>query len=189
MDKPPRAPFSLLTPEELRDVCNEGVATRKKNGRGQRTPTLACNVANALDALRADARFNDALAFDEMLRAPILRDEDVWRPVSDADVTGIQEIMQKEKAMMHLGKDIMHQAVDKLAIERRFHPVRQYLDALLWDGDQRIGNWLATYLGAEATPYTKATGRMFLIGMVARILPARLSNGLHADPRRAAGRT
>ena len=107
MDKPSREPFIRLTPQELRDICNLGVAARKKNGREQHT-AMACNVANAIDALRADARFSDALAFDEMLRAPILRVEYVWRPVSDADVTGIQEIMQKEMAMTHLGKDIMH---------------------------------------------------------------------------------
>jgi hypothetical protein len=47
--------------------------------------------------------------------------------------------------------------------------VRRHLDGLKWDVRQRVGEWLTTYLGAEATPYTRAIGRMFLIGMVARI--------------------
>ncbi|WP_198912706.1 virulence-associated E family protein [Acetobacter musti] len=39
-----------------------------------------------------------------------------------------------------------------------------------WDGQDRLGNWLAAYLGADDTPYTRGIGRMFLIAMVARIM-------------------
>jgi predicted P-loop ATPase len=55
------------------------------------------------------------------------------------------------------------------AEERAFHPVRDYLKALKYDGVPRLDTWLATYLGTEATPYTRAIGRMFLSSMVARI--------------------
>jgi predicted P-loop ATPase len=50
-----------------------------------------------------------------------------------------------------------------------FHPVRLYLDDLLWDRKPRLDDWLSTYLGAAPSPYVKAIGRMFLIAMVARI--------------------
>ena len=60
--------------------------------------------------------------------------------------------------------------------------MRDYLDGLKWDGVPRLEGeekgvgpdplkgWLTTYLGAEDTPYTRAIGRMFMIGQVARIL-------------------
>ena len=54
-------------------------------------------------------------------------------------------------------------------LRRAFHPVRNYLDALVWDGTPRLKNWLATYLGAEATPDSQGIGDKFLVSMVARI--------------------
>jgi predicted P-loop ATPase len=69
-----------------------------------------------------------------------------------------------------LPKDTVHQAVDIVAHERRFHPVRNYLDGLEWDGTGRVSRLMRDYFGAEATPYTEAIGKMFLVSMVARIL-------------------
>jgi predicted P-loop ATPase len=37
---------------------------------------------------------------------------------------------------------------DKMARENTFHPVRDYLNALVWDGTPRIDQSLATYGGA-----------------------------------------
>ena len=47
--------------------------------------------------------------------------------------------------------------------------MRNHLDALQWDGTERLSTWLHTYLGAERSDYTKGVGTMFLLGMVARI--------------------
>ena len=42
-------------------------------------------------------------------------------------------------------------AMIQLAIENKFDPVADYLNALVWDGAPRLDRWLATYLGAEDT--------------------------------------
>ncbi|WP_409529428.1 VapE domain-containing protein [Thiobacillus sp.] len=55
------------------------------------------------------------------------------------------------------------------ARESRCHPVREYLDALAWDGVPRLQDWLSDYLGVKKSEYTMLAGRLFLIGMVARI--------------------
>jgi predicted P-loop ATPase len=56
-----------------------------------------------------------------------------------------------------------------VAKDLTFHPVREYLDALRWDGITRIDTWLSVYLGAEATDYTTAVGARWLMSAVARI--------------------
>ena len=45
-----------------------------------------------------------------------------------------------------------------------FHPVRDYLDSLKWDGTKRIDTWLTTYGEAEDTEYTRAVGALMLVG-------------------------
>ena len=64
---------------------------------------------------------------------------------------------------------ISGQAVETVARDRLFHPVREYLDALRWDTSPRLDGWLRRYLGAADKPYTRAVGPRFLISAVARI--------------------
>jgi predicted P-loop ATPase len=83
-------------------------------------------------------------------------------------VSQLQEWLQKH-GLRKIGRDTVHQAVDYRAQERSFHPVRNYLRGLKWDGHERVPNWLNCYLRAEDTDYHRGIGRMFLVGMVARI--------------------
>jgi predicted P-loop ATPase len=134
------------------------------------------NLDNAVHALRHARDLKDILAYDQMLRAEILMkpvpgSDEQWqghRPLKDVDVSGIQEFLQ-DKWMSSLSKDTTHQAVQLRASESPFHPVREYLKKVTWDGVERLPTWLSVYLGAEQTPYTVAIGKMFLISMVARI--------------------
>ena len=72
------------------------------------------------------------------------------------------------------------------AHERRFHPVRDYLDALQWDGTARLANLFPDYFGAETTPYARAIGPMFLTQHGGAHSPARLQGRPHARDRGAA---
>lgn len=133
------------------------------------------NLANAMIALRNDPAVKDAFAYDEMLCAAILAhpivDKDAMfepRPITDIDASSLQEWLQLA-GLSNIGKETAHQAVDLRARECAFHPVRDYLSSFHWDGTPRLTGWLATYLGAEHSPYTDRIGRMFLISMVARI--------------------
>ena len=135
--------------------------------RGQTVP----NLANAALALRQAPEFVGILAHDLMLRHTLVmrslpgsRMAAVTdpRPLTDTDVAALQEWLQRHD-LKRIGKDTVHQAVALVAMEHAFHPVQDYLTGLGWDGKARIDAWLARYLGADATEYTKAVGRMFLI--------------------------
>jgi predicted P-loop ATPase len=143
-----------------------------KDGRGE----PIANLANVMIALRSDQAFEEAFAFDQMQRVPILRraftDETGFKqhPVTDVDVTALQEQLQLA-GLRHIAKDTVHQAVDLRAQQRAFHPLRDYLEGLIWDGEDRLTALFPMYFGAEATPYAAAIGSMFLIAMVALELP------------------
>ncbi len=60
-------------------------------------------------------------------------------------------------------------AVQTVAKDNCYHPVRNYLNSLKWDGTSRLDGWLSLYLGAEPSPYVAAVGVRWLISAVARI--------------------
>lgn len=51
-----------------------------------------------------------------------------------------------------------------------FHPIRDYLNGLTWDGKPRLDTLLVDYLGAEDSPYVRAVTRKFFVAAVARVL-------------------
>ena len=125
------------------------------------------NLFNVMLALRSEPGLQDVFAFDEMLRAPLLM-KPVCRPITDVDVGVLQEWLQKS-GLERVSKDVVHQAVDLRANELAFHPVRDYLESVKWDGKGRLESWLHNYLGAAKTTYHYGIGTMFMISMVARI--------------------
>lgn len=50
-----------------------------------------------------------------------------------------------------------------------FHPVREYLDGLEWDGYARLDRWMPTYLGSPDNDYTRAVGSKWMLGGVGRV--------------------
>lgn len=56
-----------------------------------------------------------------------------------------------------------------VSVERLYHPVKEYLGKLSWDGTERLDTLLIDYLGADDTPYVRAVTRKTLVAAVARI--------------------
>ena len=63
----------------------------------------------------------------------------------------------------------MLDAIRIVANEKQFHPVREYLESLKWDGHERIREVLPKYLGAEDCPLNYEFLKVFLMGAISRI--------------------
>jgi len=59
--------------------------------------------------------------------------------------------------------------VTNVAYHDRFHPVREYLDGLKWDGVRRLNFWLRDFMGVADSPYTQACARKTLCAAVMRV--------------------
>lgn len=68
-----------------------------------------------------------------------------------------------------VGADVAGKAVQAIAEERPFHPVREYLESLRWDEVPRIEHWLVDHAGVEDTEYVRAVSSRWLISAVARV--------------------
>jgi len=67
-------------------------------------------------------------------------------------------------------RQTIRHAVDFVARQYKYHPIRSWLRSLVWDGIPRLDDWLIAYCGAPDTPYVRAVGPKVLIGAVARIM-------------------
>lgn len=78
-------------------------------------------------------------------------------------------------------KELLCDYVVMVAQRERHHPVRDALEAMVWDGTARLDTWLQDYLGARGDPdYLALVGTKWMISAVARVL-CRDSDGCKAD--------
>ncbi len=145
----------------------EGLITGKKG-------KVLSVVANALTAFRHSPEVQGIWAFDSSALAIIARKTPPWEPERKApfkwgDVDDVRAAAWLQHQGILVSPFTAAEAVRVVAHENQFHPIRDYLNALVWDGDGRIDNWLITYLGAMPSEYMAAVGSRWLIGGVARI--------------------
>ncbi len=66
----------------------------------------------------------------------------------------------------------IEESVTCAAYDSVFHPVREYLEGLTWDGIARLDTWMRTYLGAVdggSPEYLAAVSRKILVAAVMRV--------------------
>ncbi|MER8845780.1 VapE domain-containing protein [Mesorhizobium australicum] len=131
------------------------------------------DLATVVDSLRQHAP--DVFKYDEMRRTtmvmkPPTRAKDFKpRPVEDNDAAIVQEFLQRG-GLRRVGKSTVIDAIELVARENAFHPVRDWLRATSWDGVERLPRLFPDYFGSENNEYTRAIGPMLLISMVARVM-------------------
>ena len=73
-----------------------------------------------------------------------------------------------------IAKNDILDAVAACASDQAYHPVRDYLNGLTWDGVPRLDTLFIDYLGAEGTPYTRAVTRKSFVAAVAQACSPRM---------------
>jgi predicted P-loop ATPase len=134
-------------------------------------------LANAIIALREDICCANVLAFDAFANETVIDRIPPWCPDFDLEWTARAWGPHDDLLLAHwlqqrgigVSPAIAAQAVEVVARDRTFHPALDYLNSLKHDGTARLESWMATYLGAEPSDYSKIIGRAMFIAAVARI--------------------
>jgi predicted P-loop ATPase len=146
-----------------------GHAGWKKEWHASEAGTPLTNLFNVMIALRNHPKLAGLVSYDDMACSPMIRSASGLRRLTDADVLIIQEELQRT-GLRRVPKGTVEDGLDYCASENRYHPVRQYLSGLAWDGTKRVHKWLSYYLGVEFNDYSSTIGRLFLIALVARVM-------------------
>ena len=88
------------------------------------------------------------------------------KTLSDTDMKYI--LRRMEKYGISSEKKI-ESAIRIVANENRYHPIRDYLNSLKWDGTERIAHVLHHFLGAAEDEYTCEAMKIFLLGAIKRV--------------------
>src|SRR5260221_10340210 len=155
---------------------------RRAAGAGDSSSVLILNdkgtpralLANAITAFRTAPEWQGRINFDCFRQRTVLRgrapwmttgaDEIEWRPTFD-----ILAAEWLQHARIHVSPDVAAQAVEVVAHDNEFHPVRNYLERCRWDGEPRLDHWATQYLGAPDSTYVQAGTARWMISAVARV--------------------
>ena len=129
------------------------------------------SIKNCLTVFQHDPLLSGAIAYNLLtdrtdIVKPIGYDRSHSASMTDTDMKYIRLYLEENYDLTSEKKII--DAADLAAHQNSYHPVRDYLNSLTWDGTERIRFCLHHFLGAEADEYTFQALRLFLLGAIHR---------------------
>ncbi|MEI1258343.1 virulence-associated E family protein [Blautia sp. JLR.GB0024] len=133
---------------------------------------LEKNLNNVLTIMQHDESLK-GLVFNQMADNLEFRDEAPWKRPGrfwrDADDAQLEAFLAARYVEFPKAKILS--AVTKVADDRAYHPVREYLAGLPeWDGVKRVDTLLIDYLGADDNDYTRQVTRKTLCAAITRVM-------------------
>jgi len=111
----------------------------------------------------------------KQLEGPIWRIEDQvnggqWVDVHDHSLRDLLETSETAGGYgIKVSDRDLKGAITIAAHEHKFHPVREYLDRLKWDGVPRLERLFIRYFAAPDSAYTRGVARNMMVGAVTRV--------------------
>lgn len=132
------------------------------------------SMKNLRTALEHDPKLKGKLKLNLFSGRIDLVGELPWKRPGDAKTWGDDDAAQLriylEPFFGKTAKNDMLDAVAACASDQAYHPVREYLQGLVWDGTPRLDTLFIDYMGAQDTPYTRAVTRKAFTAAVARVM-------------------
>ena len=129
------------------------------------------SIRNCLTVFQYDPLLAGALAYNLLTdRTDLVKPIGCQRPpgasMTDTDMKYIRLYLEETYGLTSERK--IADAADLAAHQNSYHPVRDYLNGLVWDGTERIRFCLRHFLGAAADTYTCEALKLFLLGAIHR---------------------
>lgn len=132
------------------------------------------NPYNCIWIMQHDPQLKNRFGLDEFAHRIVVLGNLPWRTVNGSDLWGDTDdacIRNYLSTVYQIkGKGIIDDAITEVMNQNKFHPVREYLTALNWDGTERVDSLFIDFIGAKDTPYIRAVTRKWLCGAIARVM-------------------
>ena len=151
--------------ESSADDIREDLEKTEKGGVRQ-------TLNNCVTVLRRDPVLKGVIRKNELTERmdiikPLGWKRSVGTAITDTDIFQIELYLENEYGLM---KDrLINKAISIVANENSYHPIRDYLESLTWDGKSRIDKVLTRYLGVDNNYYTWEIMGLFMEAAIERI--------------------
>ena len=161
---------------ELEDIVNDEMLTTEDvnnmlehtdKGRTKQT------IRNCVTVLQNDPVLKKAIKRNELSGRMDIVKEVPWErrnnspTVTDTDENNLKMYLEENYELT--SERVIKAGVDIVSNENKYHPIRDYLESLVWDGVPRIENMLPHFLGAEKSKYTIGVMKMHMLAAISRI--------------------
>ena len=130
-------------------------------GKGTPDTRSGSNVVWYCDKREVEVQLNE---FDQRT---YVHHDGRWVELTDAVIRAV--MVEMHDAGCPSPKGLVSEILHHIGAKNRVHPVREYLDALKWDGKKRLRRLLPHYLKAEDSPLNRAMGKAWMIAAVRRV--------------------
>jgi len=134
---------------------------------------IRSTISNFLLIIENEPLLRNNIAFNEFSNRAVVVGKLPWRNKNnkedwnDTDDSGLREFIEKYYQISSTAK-----CADALALsfeKHSFHPIKDYLNSLTWDGVERVNTLFIDYLGAEDCSYVRTVSKKVLAAAVARV--------------------
>jgi putative DNA primase/helicase len=178
-----KSTLATMKDEEAKAILSERLEV-DKNG------VLLKTLRNAESILQFDPDVANVFGYDLFSEMPVLKRLPYWRAnnhvrTENEDCKNVQayegmEDLDESYLRLHFEEkysfDTRTSLTDALNItahKNAFHPVREYLNSLEWDGEARLERIFIDCFGVPESQYSKEVGLKFFVGAVRRVfMPA-----------------
>lgn len=132
---------------------------------------IQCTIANIITILENDPSFSGRLVHNLFSGANTIIGGAPWNKQasqwSDADDANLRVWMERNYDIV--GKEKIADGLTAVFTKHSFHPIRDYLNSLTWDGVPRLEHLIIDYIGAEDNELNRTMTRKHFTAAVARV--------------------
>lgn len=137
---------------------------KSKLNRNSTDNAIKNNLKNIFLILNNDTQYKDKIEFNELTQMRTFCRTD-WNDVIESR---LKLYLEQQYDLMTSIESINH-ICNIIASDHSYHPIKEYLNSVQWDGIHRIKSVFSDFLGATDNIYTQSVAVVTFVGAVARI--------------------
>lgn len=166
------------TDKNISDEMNYEVEVAKVKSKLDLTPNgrVENSISNIYTVLENDPYLKDRIRYNSFAEVLEPKSGIKWRGNwddsvihefwSDNDTAALNVYIGRTYKISN--KSALEDSLTTIGMDNSYHPIREYLDSLIWDGVPRVETFFHKILGSEDTNLNREITKMFFKGSVAR---------------------